>query len=170
MMTNATRKKAIRHIVSALLSGVFSDREVEEVSFALMTDAHFVAELGSVFRRVSQQLSSWPDIPGGVPPEEREPRATTRALRLAQFVKRLGITRRELFNIIGGILPEAIDASTDERLTNVQILSRVLRDLDQAKRVKLLQELRRGRSPNTSNEDPYLDLITKKLDQRDVSR
>jgi hypothetical protein len=170
MMTNATRKKAIRHIVSALLSGVFSEREVDQVSSALMTDAHFVAELGLALRMVSQQLSGRANIRGPVPLDKKEPRVTTGALRTAQLVKRLGISRRELLNIIAVVLPEAAVSFKNERLTTLQMISRAITGLNHEKRSRFFDELRSRASTSTSKVDPYLDLITKRLDQQDVSR
>ena len=163
-MKAATRQKVTRHLVSALLSGVFSDREVEEISSALVRRDDFVTDLGFALREVTHQLSGQAKARRSQSTGEKRQQRTTSAEEAAELVKRLGITQRELLSIIGEISPEIAISLQSKRLPTVGILERVFRDQNFDKRALLMKELVNRVAANPANGDSYLDLITKKLE------
>lgn len=164
-MKAATRQKATRHLVSALLSGVFSDREVGEISSALIRRDDFVTDLGFALREVTQQLSGQAKTGRKHAVVEPSQKWTTPAEEAAEVVKRLGITQRELLSIIGEIAPEIAISLQSKRLPTVEILERFFRNQSDDHRALLLKGLMGRISAKPANGDPYLDLITKKLEQ-----
>lgn len=162
-MKAATRQKAIRHLVSALLSGVFSEREIDDISSALIRRDDFVADLGSALRQVAQQLSER-EKPGRKEPATEEHQQAIPPFEMAaESVKHLGITQRELLSIIEEISPEFAISRGSKRLPTAGILERFFRNQPADKRALLLKELTRRLSIKPTNGDSYLELITKKL-------
>ena len=164
-MKTAIRQKATRHLVSALLSGIFTDREVEEISSALIKRDDFVVDLGLALREVTQQLSVRAKVGRTETPEVKRQQFSTPTEEAAQMVKHLGITQRELLSIIGEISPESALSLEGKRLPTAGILERFFRNQTAEKRAVLLKELMNRAAAKPANGDPYLDLITKKLEQ-----
>ena len=164
-MKTATRQKATRHLVSALLSGVFSDREVAEISSALVRRDDFVIDLGFALRDVAEQLSGQAKTGRSqITAGKRRPR-TTPAEQAGETVSTSGITQRELLHIISEISPGFALSLRSKRLSTAGILARFFRDHGDDQRAALMKVLA-ARSPAApKNGDSYLDLITRKLER-----
>src|ERR1022692_945186 len=56
MMTSSTKQKAIRAIIGALISGSFSETEIEEISRVFVDSSDFGTDLGALLKGVSESL------------------------------------------------------------------------------------------------------------------
>lgn len=165
-MTSTIRKKAKRHLLSALLSGVFSDREISEISAALIRGDDFAPELGRTLRQIADQITD---------SVERQPRHdskveilefTSPEAEAMDLVKLLGMTQRELISLISQIAPEAAASLMSKRLPTVGIIGRFFRNQTTERGDELIEALKkRAAALRSTGADPYLDLISKKLEQ-----
>jgi len=163
MIKTSTRQKALRHVVSALLSGAFTDREINEISSALVHRDEFVSELGLALRDVTQRLSAQ-GKQGRADTREKQGRLLTSSItkKAVALVKRNGITQSELLSIMEGISPGTTRTVEGKRLSTAKVLDLFLSH-NFEKRAMLLEELKRIAAKSEGG-DSYLDLITKKLE------
>jgi hypothetical protein len=160
-MKASVRQKAIRHLASALLSGVFTDREIDEISRALIHRDEFTVELGFVTKDMNHQLAS---RARAARPEMFDEQANHNSppAKAARLMRDAGITQLDLLDIIWEIAPEVAESLKRKRWPTIRMLELFFRSQSRDKHAKLFKELAK-RAPASVNTDPYLDLITDRL-------
>lgn len=162
-MKNVIRQKAVRHLVSALLSGVFTEREVDDIARALIGRDDFTAEVGFIVKDISYQLSSRIRAARPDSLEDSDLEISSPPERAARLMKEAKLTQQDLLEIIGRITPDMARSLQRKRWPTARMLELFFRNQPRDKHGKLFKELAR-RAPPGTNTDPYLDLITGRLE------
>jgi len=162
-MTPTTRKKAKRHLLSACLSGVFTEREISELSHALMSDKEFTSDLGCSLQKLANQLSGG-DSPGRHVETSGRNTYSEITKDLTRRISELGITQRELLSLMHEVSPEVAVSLEGKRLPTIELIDRFVRDQNAEQIRGLINLLLKRPEKRSSGHDPYLDIISKKLE------
>ena len=162
-MKPTTRRKVKRHLLSALLSGAFSDEELKEVAESLIKEDISIADLGHNLIQIVSQLSH-PENDGRTASKREENALYSPAVEEAvQLAKKAGVVQRELLSIIGEIAPETVIFYENKRWKTIRIIDHFLSTQGEMKHQQLVSALRNRVRHTTGDSDPYLDLISKKI-------
>ncbi len=168
-MKSSTREKTIRNIIASVLSSDLSERELNELAESFMMRDSLILEIGMMLKDFSSRLSS---LNHGRRIDLDETEITSSPLsssEVAELVKAAGIPQVELLHIIGEVSPELANALSHKRLTTTALIERIFRDISPNRRQRILKTISLHVKARNPIGDPYLDLITNKLNRSDVS-
>ena len=161
-MTSSTKQKAIRAIIGALISGSFSETEIEEISRVFVDSSDFGTDLGALLKGVSESLRASKKFDKkALKPKQSRSAPLREALSLLEHI---GISRKELGDILLQIDPGMASLFESNKLAVSDLLGRFF-TANAEKADVLLNKLRSLPRQPTGPEDPYLKLIDKKLDK-----